>query len=420
MKYPLKTLKLDLQFFASGSTLFELKQNMATIGQQLQKVDNELAQKAIDTTATMDEIKALQNSKSDLEMRFNVIKEQHDQMEAEQKAKFEANQSITTIKDPKQRVVEAKAELVRSTMNGKPLSNEVLQVLGDNTNPPTGGEKLLPKTVTDTLLHEPFVKNPLRNISTFTQETNLEIPKISFQLDDDSFIGDTETAKEIQATGDSVTFGRHKFKVFVPISETVLNGTNTNLVATVDRALESGLAAKEKKVAFATSPKAGEEHMSFYSSQNAIKKVQGENMYKAIKNAIADLHEDFRDNAKITMRYTDYANIIEFLANGSATLYNAQPEQVLGYPVEFVDAAINPVVGDYQYSHFNYDLAMLRDRDKDVKTGVELFVLTAWIDHQIKLKSAFRIAVVSGSTTTSTTSTTSTSTTTTSTTTGGA
>jgi ATP-dependent protease HslVU (ClpYQ) peptidase subunit len=42
-------LKLDLQFFAGGSTstLFELKQNMATIGQQLQKVENELAQKAI-------------------------------------------------------------------------------------------------------------------------------------------------------------------------------------------------------------------------------------------------------------------------------------------------------------------------------------------------------------------------------------
>jgi HK97 family phage major capsid protein len=380
------------------NTLFELKQNMATIGQQLQKVEGELASKAIDTTATMDDIKALQTSKSDLQMRFQVIKDQHDQMEAEQKAKFESNQGIQGIEDPKQRVTEAKAELIRSTMTGKPLTNEIRQTLGDNTTPATGGEKLLPKTVTNTLLHEPFVKNPLRNISAFTQETNLEIPKISFQLDDDSFIGDTETAKEIQATGDTVTFGRHKFKVFVPISETILNGTNTNLVATVDRALESGLAAKEKKVAFASTPVAGEEHMSFYSTQNAIKKVQGENMYKAIKNAIADLHEDFRENAKIVMRYQDYSDIIEFLANGNATLYSAQPEQVLGKPVEFVDAATSPVVGDFQYSHFNYDLAMLRDRDKDVKTGVELFVLTAWLDHQIKLKSAFRIAEVAATT----------------------
>jgi hypothetical protein len=56
------------------------------------------------------------------------------------------------------------------------------------------------------------VKNPLRNISTFTQITNLEIPKMSFTLDDDRFIADTATAKELESTGDVVTFGRHKFK----------------------------------------------------------------------------------------------------------------------------------------------------------------------------------------------------------------
>jgi len=80
------------------------------------------------------------------------------------------------------------------------------------------------------------------------------------------------------------------------------------------------------------------------------------------------------------------------LANGSATLYSAQPEQVLGKPVVFCDAAVKPIVGDFRYSHFNYDPTVLYDRDKDVKTGVELFVLTAWLDHKIKLKSAFRIA----------------------------
>ncbi len=36
------------------------------------------------------------------------------------------------------------------------------------------------------------------------------------------------------------------------------------------------------------------------------------------------------------MRYADYLDIIEMLANGSATLYNAQPEQVLGKPVSSV------------------------------------------------------------------------------------
>lgn len=55
---------------------------------------------------------------------------------------------------------------------------------------------------------------------------------------------------------------------------------------------------------------------------------------------------------------------------------------------------MNPIVGDFRYSHFNYDPNMIYDRDKDVKTGIELFVLTAWVDHKIKLKSAFRIAEV--------------------------
>ncbi|OJE45042.1 major capsid protein [Bacillus proteolyticus] len=374
----------------SKNTLFELKQNLSTIGQQLQKVESELAQKAIDPSATMESLQVLQQSKKDLQMRFNVIKEQHDTMEAEQKAQFQNQTGLQAIEDPKQKVVAAKAELVRATIRGGTLSQEARAALGDKNS--TGGEKILPTTMTNELLHEPFVKNPLRDVSTFTSVTNLEIPKVTFTLDDDDFIADTETGKELKAEGDVVIFGRNKFKVFVPISETVLAATDTNLVQTVDQALESGLAAKEKKVAFATTPKAGEETMSFYKA--GIKSVKGATLYKAIKSAVADLHEAFRANATIEMRYADYLEIIETLANGSATLYNAQPEQVLGKPVKFCDSAVNPIVGDFRYSHFNYDPNMIYDRDKDVKTGIELFVLTAWFDHKIKLKSAFRIAEV--------------------------
>jgi hypothetical protein len=78
-------------------------------------------------------------------------------------------------------------------------------------------------------------------------------------------------------------------KVFAGLSETIINGSDANLVAYVERALQSGVAAKEKKVAFATTPAVGEEKMSFYSTQTGIAKVTGETMYKAIKNAIADL-----------------------------------------------------------------------------------------------------------------------------------
>ena len=136
-----------------------------------------------------------------------------------------------------------------------------------------------------------------------------------------------------------------------------------------------------------------EEHMSFYDKTVVnIKEVTGADMYEAITEAVADLHEDYRENAKIMMRFTDYLKIIKTLANGSATLYTAQPEQVLGKPVIFTDAAVTPVVGDFSYSHFNYDIGATYEQDKDVKTGINLFVVTAWFDHQIKLASAFRLA----------------------------
>lgn len=371
--------------------------NMITIGQQLQKIENELSTSAIDVTKTTEDIQALQKSKDDMKVRFDVIKNQHDALEAEQKAHLQSqmsqnSQQLGNIDDPKEKIVAAKAELIRSAVRQQPLTTEVKAALGDNNA--TGGEKFLPKTVSTSILVEPFVKNPLREISTFTQITNLEIPKLSFSLGDDSFIADAATAKELAATGDIVTFGRKKFKVFAGLSETIINGSDANLVSYVERALQSGVAAKEKKVAFATSPVVGEETMSFYSTQTGITKVEGETMYKAIKSAIADLHEDYRENAKIVMRYQDYSDIVETLANGNATLYTAQPEQVLGKPVVFSDSAVDPIVGDFSYSHFNYDLNVLYDRDKDVKTGVELFVITAWVDHKIKLASAFRVADV--------------------------
>lgn len=373
-------------------TLFELKQAMATIGQQLAKTETELSQKAMDPAAKIDEIKQIQSTKADLQSRFEVIKQQHDQLEAEQKAKFENNQGIQGLETPEQKMTAAKAELIRSAMRGKSLSVEAKQILGDSNG--SGGDKLLPTTMTNELLHEPFVKNPLRRLSTFTSVTNLEIPKISFTLDDDSFIGDTETAKEMEVDGDVVTFKRNKFKVIVPISETVLLSTDTNLIATVENGLSSGLAAKEKKVSFASvdDAPADEKHMSFYGA--GIAEVEGTSKLEAIRNAYDDLHEDFRENAKVMMRRQDYTSIILGFADSNALLLQSKPEEIIGFPVEFCDSAIDPIVGDFTYSHFNYDPKVLYEQDKDVKLGVNLFVLTAWIDHQIKLKSAFRIAKV--------------------------
>ncbi|WP_339273636.1 phage major capsid protein [Paenibacillus sp. FSL W8-0426] len=374
-----------------AKTLFDVKNDLVTIGASLAATKQDILAKASQPDASIDDIKALETKAANLQARFDILQKEHDQMEADQKAALDRNRGpVDNAGDPKAQVTAAKAALVRATIRGERVTDDVVAALGDGNG--TGGDKILPTTMTTELLHEPFVRNPLRDVSTFTSVTNLEIPKITFELDDDDFIADTETANEIESTGDVVSFGRHKFKVFAPISETILAATDTNLVQTVDNALGSGLAAKEKKVSFATTPKAGEEHMSFYRTVDPIKVVDGPSKYIAIKKAIADLHEDYRENAKIVMTYADYLDIVELLSNGTTNLYNAQPEQILGKPVEFCDSAVDPVVGDFRYSHFNYDPQILYDRDKNVRTGVWDFVLTAWFDHQIKLKSAFRIA----------------------------
>lgn len=109
-------LPLNIQFLAGKKTIYELKQAMATIGQQLAKTEEDLAAKAMDPTASLDDIKAAQTSKADLQARFDVIKQQHDQLEAEQVAKFAQQKDLGGIEDPKQKRAEAFASLVRSTV----------------------------------------------------------------------------------------------------------------------------------------------------------------------------------------------------------------------------------------------------------------------------------------------------------------
>jgi len=202
--------------------------------------------------------------------------------------------------------------------------------------------------------------------------------------------------------------------VKVKISDTVIHGSDLDLVTYVENALRSGLAAKEKKVSFAggspnSSPSSGEEHMSFYqpnpepnpdeqsqSSDNnyAIGTVEGNDYYEAITNAIADLHEDFRENAKVVMRYADYVTMLKTLSNNSMDLYRVQPEQIIGKPVIFCDSATIPIVGDFGYCRLNYDGDLVYDADKDVDNGNYIWVLTGWFDQHRLLNSAFRLAVL--------------------------
>ena len=372
---------------------FKVKQMYDGIRAELKKETDKLNEMYSDLSVNMETRETQKNLVKDLEERFEGVKAQLAKLDDE------AKEHLNSAGNEVDKVLNAKASLIRAVVRNERVSNGALSILGAKalTAESDGGEggKLLPSTMTNELLHEPLAKNPLRAISTFTNITNLEVPKISFTLSDDGFIKDGETAKELESAADTITFGRNKFKVYSTISETVINGTNTNLVSTVEAALEAGLAKKEKIMAFAETTT---DESSFYkkTSENYdIKEIKAKTMFEAIINAIADLEDDYSENVTIVMKKVDYYNMIKELANGNASLYLAQPEAILGAPVVFCDLATHPVVGDFRYSHYNYDLSMLYDRDKDVLTGMEQFVLTAWIDHKIKMKSAFRIVTVS-------------------------
>lgn len=389
------------------TTLYEMKDKLATVGAQLQAIENQIIDKASNPSVPMSEVSELKNQKSDLQERFNLLKEQHDRMEQEQRASIQKQNPTAGAGNDAEKLVAAKAAYYRAVINGQPVDAKSLEILNSGPTPlvaiPTGGatsgEKFLPSTLLNQLVHEPFVKNPLRPHIGMSAIKGLELPKIAFSLDNEGFINDSTAAREIQLTGDKVTFGRFKFKVKARISDTVVHGSDLDLVNWVENALQSGLAAKEKKVSFADAQiVAAEKHMSLYEkdAQSAylIKEVEGADLFEAITGAIADLDEDFRENAKVCMRRTDYVTMLKTLSNNSVALYGKQPEEIIGAPVVFSDAAAVPIIGDFKYMHLNYDPEMTFDVDKDVNTGDYVWVLTAWIDQRFLLRSAFRLAKV--------------------------
>lgn len=349
-----------------------------------------------DTKSTAEQRTAQQNIVTDLTDRLERANAEIDAFdkaaEAADKARHEHGAGKVELPE-NVRITNAYASLIRATMNNTPIGADVKNALLDDTST-TGGASFLPKTVSTQIITEPLVKNPLRDHSAYTNIANLELPRLSFSIADDNFVADGATAKEMKAKGSTVAFGRYKAKIFCEISETILSGSDADLTAYVNSNLTAGLAAKEKKVVFAATPKTGEEHMSFYAEAVGIKKITSNTLFSGIRQAIGDLEDDFLERAEICMRRSDYLEIVDTLANGNASLYAAPPEAVLGIPAFFCDKAVKPIIGDFSYSHFNYFPDVIYDRDKDVKTGMNVFVITAWFDHQIKLASAFRVIEV--------------------------
>ena len=376
---------------------FKIQQQLEGTRASLKEAVNKVDAAYADVTSTLEQRAALEEIVKDLKNRVEKYENDLKELDDEAAKNFELENSIRNARNSGDEKIEAKAELIRATMKKEKVSQRVLNSLGEGSGN-GNGENLLPTTLMTELVTEPFAVNPLRGVSTMTNITNLEIPKLAFTLDDDDFLtSNSQTAKEMKLSASKIKFERKDFRVYADITDAVLRGSNVNLVGYVENALRSGMAKKEKKLAFAvgtTNPET-----SFYNKTGSnydITAITKESKYLAIKAALADLEDDYADKAKIVMRRSDYFDIIEALANGNATLYQAQPESVLGAPVIFCDLATIPVVGDFSYSHFNYDLDATYESDKNIRTGITSFVLTGYLDHKIKMKSAFRLALVQG------------------------
>lgn len=375
-------------------TLFELKEKMATLQAAINADAAWISEKAADPTVPMEEINAKKNHRDELVARFDMLKAEHDKMEAAQRASLEKKDRQSS--DPAQDKVKAKAALYRAALTGGDIRKayEGLGAIPEGTADLGYGENFLPTNVSSELLMEPIEENSLRRVEPVSQVNGLEEVKVDFTIEDVDLedVTDQDTAKEIAMEGSTVSYGRYKTKIFATIKDTVLYGSDFDLVSKVDAALRSGLAIKEKINAFRTVSDTTHDHMSFYLT--GIKEIEGIDIIQAIVNAWADLPDMFSGNAKVVMRRQDYYAAIRVMANSSADLWGKKPEDVIGIPVEFNDRAVTPIVGDFRYSRQNYDVGAVFETGKDVKKGEYYFVLTAWGDHRIRLKSAFRLAKV--------------------------
>ena len=376
-------------------TLFELKEKMATMQAAISADAQWITEKADDPTTPMEDIDAKTAHHDELVKRFELLKKEHDAMENAQRTQVAMKAGKGAGMDEKTVRLKAKADFYRAAITGGDV-RKTYEGLGGvpAASADLGyGDSLLPKNLSNELITEPMEENSLREIELVSQIPGLEEPVLGFEIDDATVadVTDEKTAKEIELTGGTITYGRHKTKVSVTVKDTVLHGTDTDLVSTVENGLRSALAVKEKINAFRQTSDTTHDHMSFYLTN--IKEVEGADIIRAIIAAWADLPEAFSTNAVCVMRKSDYYAAIHDMA-GSDNLWGKKPEDVIGIPVKFNDRAVIPVVGDFRYARMNYDIGSIYETGKDVKKGEYYFVLTAWGDHQIRLKNAFRLAKV--------------------------
>lgn len=382
-------------------TLYALMEQLSEIENQLETERSAAMELARTPGSDMEQVRAAQQRVRDLQERYDILDGERQRLEAQAQERLRRQGDG---QNPTMSFEEASGLFFRSVLNQDnrslpQMAYEQLGLIPEGNTDQGNGSALVPKNLSNRLLLAPKVSNPLRSRMTVTSVTGLSVPKLDFSIGDDDFLSkDGETAKELAAAGDTVEFGRHKAHLVAKVSETLLRSTPLDIESAITSALDSAMANKELSVMFATAPKEGEEHMSFYQTgANAIKQIAGSNLIDTIIDAFGDLEDVYQAGAAVCMRRQDYYKAIRVLANGAESLFGKKPEDVIGYPVIFCDRATTPVVGDFAYLQENFDCPPWMDSDKDVKLGLRLMTETAVYDIKRLLNAAFRLVKVTAS-----------------------
>lgn len=366
-------------------TIYEIKREIQNYSEQLKKLHNENVDLALSGDA--EGIARTKKEIDTISVSLNVLKEELERREKE------------SIKIPvgEDNPIENRGIMYRSIIKGEPVPEDIRRSLfGTSSTPDTGGGNFIPTNLGEELIFEKLKNNPIRDISTITNIVGLELPRVSYTIDNMDFVKDGETAKEISLKGEKVKFGSFGFRVTTEVSDSLLEGTNTNLVEYIEKALKEGLATKEKHSIFKTTTPT-EKHMNIYSDTNNVKKIQGETLFKAIKKALSDLPDEYYHNATIVMRKNEYFDMLEDLSNNNTNFYDKQSQSILGINVVFCEEAEKPIVGDFSYLHINYDMNLKLEPERQPREGRNFFVLSGSFDIQYLLTSPFRIVEVTPS-----------------------
>lgn len=382
----------------------------------LTELRNLLADKrAIAENTNADYLKALSRSASDadaveqravLAKQLEITKGDVAALEA-QVREMEANLKPTAKTTVELDDVKARAQFFRSIANGEAPSEQVKRFLGavDGGASMGNGKNLLPVNIQTSIITDPGVVNPLRQLANYTMINGLQLPTLTNESFEDakSLLKDGETGHELTLKAGMIEFHPARFAVYTRVSAQMLRSTDVALDSFIRETLGKELANKERLCALGT-PEAGKEHMNLFHAGNAVPvtevvttvATEASDLYNALLDAYYGLHQDYMAGAKIVMHQADYAKLRKFLANTNETLFDQGRRVLEGVEIVFdVEAKFDGkgiLIGDFGQYRINYESTSgTIESQKDIVTGLVTIALEAYFDARIITPLAFKI-----------------------------